>query len=115
MKRIMTIVVPALFGALLWVTPSFAADSSWLGTWRVSDTQGNPYTIELNTDGTAVGSRQGGMAGKWREIDGNVYIVWKTKWRTLLFLTDNGFGKMSFKPGKTFTSTPDNVTVATRD
>lgn len=115
MKKIIAIVSPIILGLFLWVTPVSAADSPWVGVWRVADTEGKSYTIELYHDGKVLGSRDGGMSGKWKEIDGNVYVVWKTGWRTLLFSTGDGYGKMSFKPGKNFHAAPDTVTVAVRD
>lgn len=83
------------------------------GTWKLKDTQGKPFEVTLNQDGTASGSLE--MLtdqGTWKEENGAAVIHWKTGWTTKITKKGNKYVKTAFKPGLPLTGKPTNTSEA---
>ncbi|MBL8844410.1 MAG: hypothetical protein JNN24_01450 [Hyphomicrobium zavarzinii] len=89
------------------------ADSPFVGTWKVSDSAGNPFEITLFPSGTAEANRAGeGMSGTWTE-DGQVSAVieWDTGWTTKITKTDDAYVKTAYDQAA---ATPANTSAAVK-
>jgi len=78
-----------------------AGGSGVVGTYKTTDTQGNPMTIMLGEEGAASGERQGDeMTGSWKEEEGGaVMITWSDGWRTKLAKDGDTYTKTAYRPG----------------
>lgn len=81
------------------------------GTWKVSDTGGQPFEITLKADGTAQASRAGeGMKGTWKDESGGAVINWDTGWTTKIVKEGASFKKLAYE--KDVTGKPKNTSAA---
>lgn len=79
------------------------------GSWMLNDTNGDPFEITLNKDGSAAGTHQDTMKhGTWTEADGAAVIYWNTGWTTRIAKDGNKYVKTAFKPGAALTDMPTN-------
>src|SRR4029434_8584862 len=67
-----------------------ASKESYIGNWKLSDTQGNTYYMSLDADGSGKTTRGGGEFGKWEFKQDHIEAEWIPK--NL---------KLYFDPGKT--------------
>jgi hypothetical protein len=83
---------------LATVTLPAVASEEWVGTWSVLDTKGVPFEIIVNADGTAKGTREEGMTGKWTAIEDGIEIKWNTDWRTVIRELNEHYRKTAYAP-----------------
>ena len=77
------------------------AASPFEGTWKVKDTNGNPFEITLSADGSAKGDRSGEkLTGTWKEEDGNAVIDWGDKWTTNITKVGDLYNKKAYQNSK---------------
>jgi hypothetical protein len=89
-----------LFALSLTAHAGLAA-SEFEGTWKVEDTQGNPFEIVLSADGTAKGDRSGeGLAGTWKAEGDSAVITWETDWTTKISKDGDQYKKTASEKGK---------------
>lgn len=104
----------ALFSAVAFGALSGCSDkgtNDLAGTWKVSDTGGQPFEITLKADGSAQASRAGeGMKGTWQEDGGGAVIKWDTGWTTKIVKEGASYKKMAYE--KEVTGTPKNTSAA---
>lgn len=91
--------------------PFSASAGHFLGKWRVGDGQGNNFTITLDHNGRASKSIGSGH-GSWVVENGEAHISWDDGWHDAIRKVANGYEKVAYGPGKTFSDKPDNVTDA---
>ena len=83
------------------------------GMWMLNDTDGKPFDITLNADGTATGTHKDTMKqGTWKEQDGAAVIQWNTGWTTRIAKQGDKYVKTAFKPGASLSGTPTNTSEA---
>jgi len=86
------------------------AESEFAGTWKVEDTSGAPFEIELAPSGAAEANRAGeGMKGTWTEEGTSAVILWDTGWTTKITNVGGKFTKTAY--GKD-AATPTNTSPA---
>ena len=91
---------------------SFTASAGhFMGRWRVGDGQGNNFTITLDRNGRASKSI-GSAHGTWIVENGEAHISWDDGWHDAIRKVTNGYEKVAYGPGKSFSDKPDNVTDA---
>jgi hypothetical protein len=96
----------AILAIGLSTAATFAA-SSFEGIWKVQDTQGNPFQIVLDGDGSARGDRAGeGLTGTWKEAEGSAVIDWESGWTTKITKDGGNYTKTAYEKGKAVTSGP---------
>jgi hypothetical protein len=96
----------AILAIGLSAAATFAA-SGFEGTWKVQDTQGNPFQIVLSADGNAKGDRAGeGLAGTWKADGDSAVIEWESGWMTKITQDGGKFTKTAYEKGKAVTSGP---------
>jgi len=79
------------------------------GSWLLKDTNGSPFEIILNQDGTAAGTHGDAMKhGIWKEENGAAVIHWDTGWMTRIKKVGDKYVKTGFKPGATLSDKPTN-------
>lgn len=103
-----------LAAALAIAVTSFAclAASAFVGTWRVTDTAGQPFEITLSDDGTAKGGLHEGMTGTWKEEGRSAVITWDTGWTTKITKEDDHYKKTAYRKGEPLTGPPTNSSEA---
>ena len=85
------------------------------GKWILADTDGKPFEIHLEKDGSASGTHGDSMKhGTCEEKDGAAIIHWGTGWTTVIIKEGNHYIKKAFKPGDLITDTPTNTSDAKR-
>ena len=83
------------------------------GSWMLNDTNGKPFEVTLNKDGTASGTHNTSMKdGTWKEEDGAAVIHWNTGWTTRIAKQGNKYVKTAFKPGSSLSDKPTNTSDA---
>lgn len=91
---------------------SDSKSDEFAGTWKVSDSGGNPFEIALAADGTAKADREGeGMDGTWKRDGSSAVISWKTGWTTKITKEGDKFAKVAFDKGDT-SGAPKNSSAA---
>jgi hypothetical protein len=101
--------------ALLVGFSSSALAGGYGGTWKLKDTNGDPFEITLSKDGTATGTHKDTMKhGTWLEADGTAVIHWDTGWTTRIAKQGHKYVKTAFKPGAALSDTPTNTSEAKR-
>jgi hypothetical protein len=90
------------------------ADSEFVGTWKVSDSEGKPMEIVLAGDGTAKGTRENeGLTGKWKAGKRSAVISWDSGWTTKIVKKDeNKFRKHAYAKGMEPKGKPTNSSAA---
>jgi hypothetical protein len=97
---------------LLGLSGSVLADG-FQGSWVLNDTQGSPFDVMLDKDGTASGTHLTSMKhGTWEEKDGAAIIHWDTGWTTRITKDGEKYFKTAFKPGVSLTDKPTNTSEA---
>jgi hypothetical protein len=94
--------------------PQVASSGSvghFLGRWRVGDGSGSTFIITLERNGSAHKSI-GSNRGTWTVEDGEAHIVWDDGWRDAIRRNGDKYEKVAYRPGSTFSGTPDNTTGA---
>ncbi len=89
----------------------------FLGKWKLGDGVGGYFYITLKRDGTAYRSANsshmmrisGPSYGHWTVVEGEARISWDDGWRDELRKVGDKYEKLAFKPGQTFSDTPDNT------
>ncbi len=90
-----------------------ALASEYEGSWMLTDTDGKPFEITLNKDGTATGTHKDTMKqGTWKEEDGAAVIHWNTGWTTRIAKEGDKYVKTAFKPGVPTSGRPANTSEA---
>jgi hypothetical protein len=80
--------------------PAFAA-VDFTGTYRTTDTQGQPMQITLGANGKAWGKRPGEkMKGAWAAGKHYALINWSTGWSTKLVKRGDHFKKLAYAKGE---------------
>ncbi len=86
--------------ALALSASAFAA-SGFVGKWKTTDTEGQPFTIWLSDDGNAKGDRANeGLAGMWKEEGNAAVITWDSGWVTQIAKEGDSYKKTALKDGK---------------
>jgi hypothetical protein len=83
-----------------------------VGLWEVAHTDGKPFHIRINPDGTASTDWEGQEKGAWRVADGEIVIEYTDGWMDVLFQEGDQVKKRAFGPGTDRKGKPDNVTSA---
>ncbi|MCC7251586.1 hypothetical protein [Hyphomicrobium sp.] len=85
------------FLALIGAEDRDLDDNEFAGTWRVQDSEGNPFEITLLASGVAEADRSDeGMTGTW-DVDGlSAVITWDTGWTTKITRTGDGYTKTAY-------------------
>jgi hypothetical protein len=77
---------------------SAPAASEFEGNWKVEDTKGQPFQINLSPDGTAKGDRAGeGLTGKWTANEKRAVITWDTGWITKIVKKGDTYQKRAYE------------------
>jgi hypothetical protein len=83
---------------LLLVAGTAQAASEFVGTWKLTDTKGEPFQITLSEGGQARGRHiDKEMKGSWTEEEGTATITWATGWYTKISKDGNGYKKSAYK------------------
>lgn len=103
----------AVVAAWLLATAFVAsAASDFEGTWNVKDTSGKAFQIVLSSDGVAKATRGDGMAGTWKEEEGDdgdaAVITWDTGWVTKIVEADGKYSKTAYRKGQPLDGPPAN-------
>jgi len=88
--------------------PSSASAGHFLGRWRCGDGQGHNFIITLDRDGHATKSI-GSARGTWLVENGEAHVSWNDGWHDAIRRAGNGYEKVAYGPGKTFSDEPDNI------
>ena len=84
----------------------------FLGKWEVGEGNGGgTFFITLEENGDAWKSL-GNTHGKWVYADGEARVSWDDGWQDAIRKVGSKYQKYAYKAGKSFTDTPDNVTLA---
>ena len=85
------------------------------GHWRLWDSKGAPFEVDLHADGKADGTHNDAMKhGTWAEEGGAAVIHWNTGWTTRIARQGQGYEKTAFKPGAAMTDKPTNHSAAVK-
>jgi len=77
------------------------AASPFEGTWKLTDTKGQPFEVTLSADGSAKGDRSGEkLTGKWKEEKGSAVIDWSDTWTTEINKMGDVYSKKAYENGK---------------
>src|SRR5262245_32437588 len=87
---------------------STASAGHFLGRWRCGDGQGHNFIITLDRDGHATKSI-GSSRGTWVVENGEAHVSWNDGWHDAIRKNGNGYEKVAYGPGKTFSDAPDNT------
>jgi len=81
--------------------PSEDGGTGWVGTYKTTDTQGNPMEIALKDDGVATGSRADeSLTGSWKADEGDTVVVtWSDDWTTKIAKDGDKYTKTAYKAG----------------
>ena len=80
--------------------PSGGSDSGFVGKYTTEDTQGQPMSITLADDGSALGDRGGeNLTGSWKEEGGSAVITWSDEWTTKIAKEGDTYTKTAYKDG----------------
>jgi hypothetical protein len=80
------------------------------GTWRVEDSNGEPFEITLQALGAAEADRAGeGMSGTWDTDGASAVIVWDSGWTTKITRTGDSYTKTAYD---TTAAAPTNTSPA---
>jgi hypothetical protein len=78
---------------------SLTTSEEFIGTWEVSDSDGNLFEITLFSSGTAEADRVGeGMSGTWTTEGPSAVITWDTGWTTKITRTGEDYTKTAYDP-----------------
>jgi hypothetical protein len=86
----------------------------FLGKWKVGDGAGGTLIMTLDRDGRARKSNSS-PRGTWTVVDGEAHITWDDGWKDIIRKVGNKHEKVAFRPGKSFSDEPSNVTTATNE
>jgi hypothetical protein len=91
-------------------TPTETSSSGhFLGTWKIGNSSEN-FTITLKRDGQASKTINNfTSSGAWKVIGDEARITWEDGWHDTIRRAGNRYEKVAFRPGKTFTDSPDNI------
>jgi len=85
------------FLALVGVRDTDSGEDEFVGTWRVADSQGQPFEIALSASGRADADRAGeGLTGTWDRDGTSAVIAWDTGWTTKITRTGDGYTKTAY-------------------
>ena len=73
--------------------------SDYVGAWKVADTQGKPFYIQFDADGTAKNTWGKGETGHWQLVDGSARVVWSSGWTDVLSHDCQRYTKSGYRPG----------------
>jgi len=94
------IIASVAAAAAIALTAGGALADHFVGTWKLKDTSGKDFQIEIAKDGTATGDHAGKpMNGKWTEKDDAVTITWDTGWTTKIAKSGSGYEKTATDGG----------------
>ena len=89
----------------------FAGD--WVGKYLTTDTQGNPFEIELTDNGNAIGLKHGtALRGTWASDGDAAVIKWDTGWVTKLTADGDSYKKTAYRAGTSMQESPTHSTAA---
>ena len=97
-----------------------AAQSAWVGIWKVQDVKARDFYITLAADGsatstwTAAEDQRRNQTGKWVEADGKVTIEWHNGWREVIEASGEAFVKKAFAPKMKLEDEPANSSPAVK-
>lgn len=93
------------------IVPGAGSVGHFLGKWKVGDGGGNTFYITLERDGQAR-KTIGSSRGTWIVENGEAHISWDDGWHDAIRKTANGYEKVAYRPGSSFSDAPDNVASA---
>ncbi len=80
--------------------PSGGSDGGYVGKYTTEDTEGEPMSITLADDGSAIGDRGGeNLTGSWKEDGGSAVITWSDEWTTKIAKDGDKYTKSAYKDG----------------
>lgn len=95
-----------------FLSPTASAAGSlpghFVGKWKVGDGAGGTFLITLKRNGEAEKTK-GSSHGTWTSVDGEARITWDDGWRDIIRKAGDGYEKVAFEPGRTFSDDPSNV------
>lgn len=107
-----TVILAAGF-ALAIAACSPSIPNEFAGKWKVADTSGASFEINLGDDGTATANRSGeGMQGTWKAEGGAAVISWKDGWTTKIAKVGDVYKKTAWDKGVSLDSPPTNTSDA---
>jgi hypothetical protein len=83
----------------------------FVSKWQVGEGNGGSFYITLERDGKARKSI-GPPRGTWIFVDGEARISWDDGWHDAIRKVGDKHEKRAYEPGKSFSDTPSNVTIA---
>lgn len=99
--------------ALAFSTSGAVLAGEFEGGWVLNDSNGKPFDVSLNADGTASGTHNDSMKeGTWIEVDDAAIIHWNTGWVTRITRQGDKYFKQAFKPGTSLSDNPANTSDA---
>jgi hypothetical protein len=90
---------------------SVPSRAHFVGKWEVGRGDGFNFYITLEENGEAKKSI-GASHGTWTVVDGEARISWDDGWHDAIRKVGAKHEKVAYEPGKSFTDSPTNVTVA---
>jgi hypothetical protein len=89
------------------------SSASFAGRWKVgTGVGGSTFYITLDPDGKA-SKTMGSMHGTWTVFGDEARISWDDGWHDVIRKAGNHYEKAAYRPGKSYSDQPDNITGAT--
>tara|TARA_B100000686_G_C16783202_1_gene973386 strand:+ start:423 stop:740 length:318 start_codon:yes stop_codon:yes gene_type:complete len=80
------------------------ANNSWVGNWIASDEWQSEFNIIIKADGSAKSDYGAGEIGEWKNLDGNLEIIWESGKKDYIFNGVMGFQRIRKTRQKSYTS-----------
>ncbi|MBS91589.1 MAG: hypothetical protein CMM95_00855 [Rickettsiales bacterium] len=80
------------------------AKNSWVGQWVALDKWQSEFSIIIEEGGTAKTNYGSGDTGKWKIVDGNLEISWKSGKKDYFFNGVMGYQRISKSRNENYTS-----------
>jgi hypothetical protein len=85
----------------------------FLGKWSVGQGNNTSDTFYITLEENGVARKSIGEAhGTWVYVNGEAQVSWDDGWHDAIRRVGDKYEKFAYPPGRSFTSTPDNVTEA---
>ncbi len=89
-------------------TAETASKTGFLGRWEVGNGIGGTFIITLKPGGQA-SKDYGSPRGTWTVVRGEARVKWEDGWRDVIRKAGDHYEKVAYRPGRTFTDSPDHI------
>ena len=95
--------LPIFLFLLFWFSFAYS-NNPWVGAWIALDKWQSEFRIIIDDDGGAKTDYGSGDNGKWKIVDGNLEIFWKSGKKDYFFNGVMGYQRISKSKNESYTS-----------